>query len=205
MSREHGVEPEGRARVLTPRDAVWKIRRAMHEPPDLGELLADLESFRVERTESLTNTDKFCKAICAFANDMPGAGLPGYLFIGVDQDGKPTGETIDERLLETLAGHRDNGNILPIPTMHVFKAQHEGADIAVVEVQPSEMPPVRYKQTNLDPYPSVSGQSHRRAGEATGRTASRSSEDLGPSSLCGIIASRSCPGTLHCYLSSQRC
>lgn len=114
---------------------------------NIDALLADLESFRIERTESLNDTDKFCKAICAFANDMPGSGLPGYLFVGVDKKGQPTGARIDERLLESLASHRDNGNILPIPTMHVFKAAPAGADIAVVEVQPSDMPPVRYKQT----------------------------------------------------------
>lgn len=119
----------------------------MHRSPDIPALLADLESFRVERTNSLTDTDKFCRAICAFANDMPCSGLPGYLFVGVDKNGKPSGARIDERLLENLAGHRDNGNILPIPTMHVFKTHHEDVDIAVVEVQPSDMPPVRYKQT----------------------------------------------------------
>jgi len=110
-------------------------------------LLTDLESYRIERTESLNDADKFCKAICAFANDMPGSGLPGYLFIGVDKKGNPTGAKIDERLLESLASHRDNGNIIPLPTMHVFKAVHANTDIAVVEIQPSDMPPVRYKQT----------------------------------------------------------
>jgi len=119
----------------------------MPEKVDIAALLTDLESFRIERTESLTNTDKFCEAICAFANDMPGSGQPGYLLIGVDKGGNPTGAKIDERLLEVLAGLRDNGNILPIPTVHVFRAVHAGSDVAVVEVQPSDMPPVRYKQT----------------------------------------------------------
>jgi len=119
----------------------------MSQPQNITALLADLESFRIERTESLTNTDKLCEAICAFANDMPDSGMPGYLLIGVDKTGTPTGATVDERLLERLAGLRDNGNILPLPTMHVFKADHEGKQIAVVEVQPSDMPPVRYKQT----------------------------------------------------------
>ena len=68
---------------------------------NIATLLADLESFRMERTQSLNDTDKFCKAICAFANDMPGSGLPGYLFVGVDKAGNPTGATIDERLLES--------------------------------------------------------------------------------------------------------
>lgn len=119
----------------------------MDQQADIATLLSDIESFRVERTESLTDTDKFCKAICAFANDMPGSGLPGYLFIGVDSKGHATGATIDERLLERLRGYRGSGNIIPIPDMHVFKAAHSGAEIAVVEVRPSTMPPVRYKQT----------------------------------------------------------
>ncbi len=114
---------------------------------DIGPLLADTESFRLERTESLADTDKFCQAICAFANDMPGSNLPGYIFIGVDKNGNPTGGRIDERLLESLASHRNNGQILPVPNMNVFKAVHKGVDIAVIEVHPSEMPPVRYKQT----------------------------------------------------------
>ncbi len=114
---------------------------------DIAALLADLESYRVERTQSLTDTDKFCKAICAFANDMPGSNLPGFLFVGVDKHGNPTGAKIDEKLLEKLAGFRDNGNMIPMPDMHVFKATHASQEIAVVEVKPSEMPPVRYKQT----------------------------------------------------------
>jgi ATP-dependent DNA helicase RecG len=113
---------------------------------DIDKLLMDIEAFHVERTESLGDTDKFCKAICAFSNDMPGSGLPGYLFVGVDKKGVPTGANINERLLESLAGHRNNGQILPVPSMHVFKANCRGKDIAVIEVLPSDMPPVRYKQ-----------------------------------------------------------
>ena len=59
----------------------------MIDPDEIERLLADLESDRVERTESINNTATFCKAICAFANDMPGHRLPGYLCIGVDKDG----------------------------------------------------------------------------------------------------------------------
>ena len=113
---------------------------------EIDQLLMDMESFRVERTESLSDTDKFCKAICAFSNDMPGTGLPGYLFVGVDKRGMPAGANIDERLLESLASHRNNGQILPVPNMNVFKHLCRGKAIAVVQVQPSDMPPVRYKQ-----------------------------------------------------------
>jgi len=113
---------------------------------EIDQLLMDMESFRVERTESLSDTDKFCKAICAFSNDMPGTGLPGYLFVGVEKRGMPAGANIDERLLESLASHRNNGQILPVPNMNVFKHLCRGKAIAVVQVQPSDMPPVRYKQ-----------------------------------------------------------
>ena len=54
---------------------------------EIRALLADLESDRVERTISTTNTDKFGQAICAFANDLPNSRKPGYLFLGVNDDG----------------------------------------------------------------------------------------------------------------------
>lgn len=119
----------------------------MASTPDIQALLSDLESFRVERTASTSKTDKFCEAICAFANDMPGTGKPGYLFVGVDRNGKPTGIDVDERLLEDLAALRDNGNILPIPSMNVFKESIDAKAFAVMEVHPSDTPPVRFNQT----------------------------------------------------------
>jgi ATP-dependent DNA helicase RecG len=112
---------------------------------EIERLMGDLESDRVERTESLNNSPKFCKAICAFANDLPGHRSPGYLCVGVDARGLPTAAVIDERLLETLASHRSNGQIIPMPTMEVAKVNYRGVSIAVVKVEPSDMPPVRYQ------------------------------------------------------------
>ncbi len=117
----------------------------MIDPVEIERLLSDLESDRVERTESLNNSSKFCKAICAFANDMPGHALPGYLCVGVDKNGQPTSASIDERLLEVLASHCSNGQIIPMPTMEVAKVDCRGIPIAVVKVQPSDLPPVRYQ------------------------------------------------------------
>ena len=51
------------------------------------EVLTSPEADRIERTRSVTNTDKFREAICSFSNDMPGHGKPGYLLIGVEDDG----------------------------------------------------------------------------------------------------------------------
>jgi ATP-dependent DNA helicase RecG len=113
---------------------------------ELLNLMADIESDRVERTESLDKTDKFGEAICAFANDLPNHRAPGYLLIGVRKDGTLSGLKVDERLLESLGGFRSDGNILPIPAMTVSKISLNDGDMAIVEVLPADMPPVRYKQ-----------------------------------------------------------
>jgi len=112
---------------------------------DLENLIGDLESDRVERTRATKDTDKFSIAVCAFANDMPDHRRPGYLIIGVDDEGRPTGLDVTDNLLQALAALRSDGNILPMPSINVGKYQLPGGDVAVVEVQPMYMPPVRYK------------------------------------------------------------
>lgn len=63
---------------------------------EIRALLNDIESDRVERTVSTTNTDKFGQAICAFANDLPDYRLPGYLFLGVKDDGEVQGLNVTD-------------------------------------------------------------------------------------------------------------
>ena len=65
---------------------------------ELERLLASTETYRVERTKSTTDKDKFGEAVCAFANDMPDCGKPGYLFIGVDNEGCPCGMKATDEL-----------------------------------------------------------------------------------------------------------
>ena len=62
-------------------------------------LMADYESDRVEPTVSTKNTDTSGEAICAFANDFPNHRQPGYLLVGVDDDGKAAGLTATDELL----------------------------------------------------------------------------------------------------------
>ena len=113
----------------------------------LMELLSDLESDRVERTVSVSDTDKFCQAVCAFANDLPNHRQPGYLLVGVRDDGSLSGLNVTDQLLQNLGAIRSDGNVLPQPVMSVARFKLQGGDVAVVEVQPSDMPPVRYKGT----------------------------------------------------------
>lgn len=111
----------------------------------LKELLLDLETDRIERTESVTNTDKFSQVICAFANDLPNHRQPGYLLIGVKDDGTLSGLTVTDELLNNLGGIRSDENVLPQPLMNIAKFSLDGGNLAVVEVYPSDLPPVRYK------------------------------------------------------------
>jgi ATP-dependent DNA helicase RecG len=111
----------------------------------LKQLLSDLESDRIERTVSVNDTDKFCQVICAFANDLPNHRHPGYLLIGVKDTGALSGLAVDDKLLKTLGGIRSDGNVLPQPLINVAKVSLDGGDVAVVEVYPSDLPPVRYK------------------------------------------------------------
>jgi len=112
---------------------------------ELLALLNDIESDRAERKETASDGDKIRQAICAFANDLAGYQLPGVLFVGVKDKGAPTGLPITDRLLRTLASMRDDGNVLPFPSLTVQKRRLNDRDVAVVLVQPANAPPVRFK------------------------------------------------------------
>lgn len=112
---------------------------------DLRELISDLETDRIERTTSTTDTDKFCEAICAFANDMPRNSSPGYLILGVRNDGTIEGTDVTDNLLQRLSNYADSGQIIPLPSITVQKMELSEGDLAVVEVRPSDLPPVRYR------------------------------------------------------------
>ncbi len=119
----------------------------MLTPEQLEEVLNSTESDRIERTRSTTDTDKFREAICSFSNDMPGHGKPGYLLIGVEDDGSLSPEvSLTDDLQKKFAAYRDDGQILPQPMLTVFKQAHPGGgEFLVVKVDPSDLPPVRCK------------------------------------------------------------
>ncbi|MFH1096140.1 MAG: RNA-binding domain-containing protein [Candidatus Desantisbacteria bacterium] len=111
----------------------------------LLEMLSDLESARIERTIATKDTDKFSQAVCAFANDMSDSRETGYLIVGINDNGNPSGLTVTDQLLQNLAALRSDGNILPLPAITVEKVALPDGEVAVVEVLPSDIPPVRYK------------------------------------------------------------
>jgi ATP-dependent DNA helicase RecG len=112
---------------------------------ELEALMIDRESDRVERKASLANAESIREAICAFANDLPGYRLPGVVFVGINDDGSCASFALTDDRLRTLADMRSDGNILPLPVMAVQKKVLRGCEVAVVEVQPSDSPPVRLR------------------------------------------------------------
>lgn len=114
----------------------------------LEAMLTDLESDRVERKQSFRGDVPTAvrEAVCAFANDLPGHGEAGVVFIGAKDDGAPiAGFNVSDELLRQLADIKTDGNIVPPPTLLVEKRRLRGQDLAVVTVWPCDSPPARYK------------------------------------------------------------
>lgn len=116
----------------------------MYNEERVRELIADLESDRVERTTSFRE-DKLGPAVCALSNDFPNHRQSGYILIGVDDNGNVQGLTIGDEELQKVGNIKSNGNVLPQPSILVSPVFHiDGGDVVVVEVKPSLYPPVRY-------------------------------------------------------------
>ena len=115
----------------------------MPDDHELNALIAGGESDRIEFKVSARDLDKIRQAICAFANDLPNHAAPGFIFIGLNDDGTCSDLTIDDQLLQTLGGLSKDGKTLPFPTLYVEKRMPGDCEIAVVRVEPSENPPVK--------------------------------------------------------------
>ena len=114
----------------------------------LLQLIDNGESDRIEFKEALAGgaADSIREAICAFANDLPGYGEPGVVFVGVrDRDRAIVGTAVTDQMLRQLADMKTEGNILPPPSIAVAKRTLRDKDVAVVVVTPSDSPPVRYQ------------------------------------------------------------
>ncbi len=133
---------------------------------------------RVEFKESLAGDSprRIREAICAFANDLPDHRRPGYVLVGVRDEGSVSGLPITDELLRQLADMKTDGNILPTPSMTVDKRLISGNDVAVVLVQPSDSPPVRYN-----------GRIHVRTGPRRGLAAGQDERILNEKRRCRDI------------------
>ena len=107
-------------------------------------LFRDTESDRIERKRSAQEISNIAKAVCAYANDLPRHEKPGVVFVGVEDDGTCSGLEISDELLRRLSQLRNDGRILPFPVMTVQKRSIDSCEVAVISVNPSDNPPVRF-------------------------------------------------------------
>jgi len=112
--------------------------------PELLQLFQSDEGEQLERKRSADDAEKLRRAICAFANDLPNTGLPGFLIIGQNDDKTCAALPIDDALLTSIANWRDDGKFLPFPQMSVAAHVIAGCRVGIVSVQPSDNPPIMY-------------------------------------------------------------
>ena len=84
-------------------------------------LISDMESDLIERTISIRE-DKLGPAICALSNDFANHRSPGFILLGVHDDGKLAGMKSTDDKLQSIGGVKTNGNVLPQPSMIVSRA-----------------------------------------------------------------------------------
>lgn len=116
---------------------------------ELLQIIGTGESESVEFKESLSGSasERIREAICAFANDFPDNNKQGIVFVGVKDNATIGTIPITDELLRQLADMKTDGNIVPPPSLTVEKRLLSGKEIAVVTVEPSNSPPVRYRGT----------------------------------------------------------
>ena len=118
---------------------------ATYSDAELEAMMSDLESDLVERKETAADGRKIRRNVSAFANDLPGHGKPGVVLVGVRDDGSCASLAIDDELLKRLANIHGEGDIQPLPSLTVQRRVLRGCAVAVVTVEPSSDPPVRFR------------------------------------------------------------
>lgn len=110
----------------------------------LLEFFRNEETDLVERKRNSKDPSDIQQAICAFSNDLPSRNRTGVIFVGQENDRSCANIAIDDQLLLRLAGLRDDGRIQPLPTMSVERKQFDNCTVAVIQVEPSYNPPVKF-------------------------------------------------------------
>lgn len=106
------------------------------------------ESLRCEWKSDLSgkdNKEKICRTICAFANDIGNARVPGYLVLGIEKDGSPAGLAITDELELQIQNIRGEGKITPLPSFSTRRFEYCGQTVLLIEVHPAISPPVKYE------------------------------------------------------------
>lgn len=118
------------------------------EPDELADVIRRKEGERLELKSSLnaeSDKEDVREAACAFANDFPNSRKPGLVVIGVRDDLGASDVPISEDLFHFLEATRDDYRLSPPVICRVFRSRYSGREVAVLKVEPSQFPPVRFK------------------------------------------------------------
>ena len=120
-----------------------------HSEDELRALLRGPENEFVERKRGFDEEGSkgVLQTVCAFANDYPDQGKPGVVFIGADdKSGKPLFQSVEEKLLNQLAGLREDPKFSAPLVLNPSRIFGEGGEVAALQVAPSKSPPVKFRQ-----------------------------------------------------------
>jgi ATP-dependent DNA helicase RecG len=115
-----------------------------HNDAEIEVLFRTNESDIVERKRSTNLKEEILEAISAFANDLPDHQRAGVIFIGVNDDGTCANQTFSEKTLREVVNWRNEGKIQPIPSIVVDSRTIDRCPVIVIQVMPSDIPPVRF-------------------------------------------------------------
>jgi ATP-dependent DNA helicase RecG len=115
-----------------------------HSDAEIEVLFRANESDLVERKRSTNLKEEILEAVCALANDLPDHQRAGVIFIGVNDDGSCANKTFSDKTLREIANWRNEGKVQPIPSIIVDLRTIDGCSVVVLQIMPSDIPPVRY-------------------------------------------------------------
>lgn len=110
-------------------------------PEELGRVRQG-ENERVEWKETASDAEALLHAVCALANDLNDSGTPGFVVIGLTNQGQVRGTDISDEAQQRLTNRLTSIKIVPNPSCSIETVQAEGRDLLVVRVQPYAVPPV---------------------------------------------------------------
>lgn len=114
------------------------------EIADLRDIVGSKEGPGLEFKREINHRDVPGKAICALANDL--AGLAGGdLLIGVTNEGAAYPTDTSDSVLLNISQIRDEGNVLPRPSIVVTSETFAGEPVVRVHVCSSAYGPVRFR------------------------------------------------------------
>ncbi|HKV08059.1 MAG TPA: RNA-binding domain-containing protein [Thermoanaerobaculia bacterium] len=111
-------------------------------PEELREALAG-ESERVEWKQSASDPSDIFHAACALANDLGDSRRPGYLVIGVANNGSVVGlQENPDQAQQKLANRLSSTRLLPTPSYNIEPVKKDEKVILIVRIEPYPVPPV---------------------------------------------------------------